>query len=132
MNVYVASSFLNKEGARKIQYLLKQNGHRITADWTIHDPTKSIDRLKIETLTDMRGIVLADVLVIVWPGRYTTSTELGIALGIGIPVLVLGPLDVLTQARVETHLFLNHPLVEFVETEEKLLDRLYRMDGYLF
>jgi hypothetical protein len=87
MKFYVASSVENMEAAKLMMESLKEKGHKITFDWTTYEIPKDLpenikDALKRD-LSDraVSGVMTADVLVLLLPGRRGAYTELGMALG---------------------------------------------------
>ncbi len=109
MRIYVAGKFQEKSQVKQVQIALKNVGHEITHDWTVHDmgrhesqePTDvqigahwyDPEELARQALGDLRGVQTADVIVIcaINPHRYSgTLTEMGIALGCGHRVLIIG------------------------------------------
>lgn len=95
MKVYVASKFENKTEVRKAMELLKKDGHTITFDWTIHDDTGMTgqtreDYLLMSAMHDMGGVRTADaVFLICYPGMKGAMVEVGMAIALGLPVVVV-------------------------------------------
>lgn len=94
MKLFVASSYLNKAEARKVMRKLKAAGHTITFDWTRKERVSTTAQKAAKAQADAQGVWDADALVVVWPGRYGTATEIGIAIAAGISVFVVGEPDV--------------------------------------
>lgn len=99
MKFYVASSVENMEAAKLMMESLKAKGHKITFEWTTYEIPKDLpenikDALKRD-LSDkaVDGVMTADVLVLLLPGRRGSYTELGIALGSDQTVIVVGSED---------------------------------------
>lgn len=122
MKVFVASSFLNKEKTRRLQRQLRDAGHTITYDWTIHEGSNNYKILMREAKHDMQGVLDAEVLVILWPGRFGTSGELGAAIAADKPIYVLG----CSKADRNNWLYLNHANVEHLCSIKMLLAKLKR------
>ena len=97
MRIYVAGKWEEKHGVRIAQQMLRNAGHEITFDWTAQPNTKNEAELDKQCLCDIEGVMSADALVAVlvnedkyiWKSanRYA---EIGIAIGVGIPVYILG------------------------------------------
>ncbi len=115
MKIFVASSFLNKKETRKVIRTLRKAGHEITVDWTLKKNCKQA--LQVQAEVDAEGVSNADVLVVLWPGRSGTITEVGIAIGIKNPVYILGELDVY-------NIYWHHSLVKRVPTISHLIEEL--------
>jgi len=100
MNIYVASQFQNHRNAKALMGNLQHAGHTITHDWTSNARAVEAGDLDPSTLTpgdwrdigeaEFQGVVTADVLVVLHPGLLSTHTEFGIALGAGVPVVLVG------------------------------------------
>ncbi len=95
-------------------YRLKAAGHTITFDWTRDERRRGRKFRQWKAEQDANGVMNADVLVVLLPGRYGTHTETGVAIGVGIPVYVLGLPD--TES-----IYWDHPLVHVVASEKELL-----------
>lgn len=105
MKIYVASKFGNREAVQEAQRRLIERGHSITYDWTRDDDPAiagACNEYKIpidETiardlaLRDVRGVQAADVVVFLptEQGGRGCYTEMGLALALGVPVVVVGP-----------------------------------------
>jgi hypothetical protein len=106
-------------------------GHEITHDWTCQD-TGEVDEtddmvfvygewisksdLREQALDDVTGVKEADCVVVyaVNAHRYAgTCTEIGIAIGKGIPVYIVGH-------NLGNNIFVYHPLVQVFEELEDL------------
>ncbi len=112
MRVFVASSFLNKRKASELEDLLKIKGYDVVSTWVKH--SKDIG-MRNAALDDIRGLMKADVLVILWPGRFGTNTELGMAIMLHIPVIMLG------RVPMRRSVYFHHPAVTVVKNRTKLL-----------
>lgn len=100
MLFYVATGFGNKNLHNHVRDLLVAHGHRITYDWTqtIDEKGPSIAKDEID------GVVNADFVVVILPGKFGTHAELGAALAIANKVFLVGP-------READCIFYEHPLV---------------------
>ncbi len=118
MKIYLASSFLNKENARTAMDMLENAGHTITSDWTQNVPVPIEVDLVRESVQDLQGVKDADVFVMLWPGRMGSNAELGAALALGKPVILIGGIN------KSSSVYFNHPLVRVVATITDAIDRL--------
>lgn len=98
MRVYVATSFKNIPEARAAQQALREAGHEITHDWTTKalDPAwpewKREDYLRTCGDEDLAGVLSADVFVLInHEALRDGMAEFGVALGRGIPIVVVFP-----------------------------------------
>ncbi len=79
MKFYVSSSWLNRENARALMRALEAQGHEVTHDWT----QESESLLETEegriTIVEaaLKGILEADRLVLLHPGREGSHFEFG-------------------------------------------------------
>lgn len=112
MKVYLASSFLNKYNARQAMTLLELKGHTITYDWTVNqtieDPRSPLWAEHAEK--DMQGVKDCEVFILLWPGRYSSNSEFGMALALGKPTILVGGVD------KDINLFYHHRSVRFAPT----------------
>lgn len=132
MNVYVASKFQRKEDVRALQKALVENGHAISADWTTHEyadvPKEELPAfLRKCAMEDLWGVLDADMLVLL-PDETAGAhfTELGIALGLCIPVIVMGH-DPEKHAR---NIFYNLSALVFVKDIEGVLGAIKDFEQY--
>lgn len=92
MKVYIASALENAAEVARLRDILAFAGHVVTYDWTIHGSVQSegAERIAEVAAAEMAGVIDADVLVALLPGGRGTHTEIGIALGSGVPVILRG------------------------------------------
>ena len=106
-DLYVAGSWSDRDRVREVMLALICQGHTITYDWTQVEQSSTI-----QAQHDKRGVERADALVLVMEKEYIYRgawVEMGIAVGLGIPVFVFG------QANREWCLFFQLPGVYYVE-----------------
>ena len=84
--VYIATAFENAERARDLASRLPI-GWAWKYDWTGH--TYDDDPLEV-AVSDSTAVMHADALIMLLPGGPGAHTELGLALGVGIPVCIVG------------------------------------------
>lgn len=82
MKFYVASGVSNAEKVNQAAAALTAAGHERTYDWTTHgDVSKADQSFKQHVAaSESRGVLDADLVVLLLPGRFGTHTELGMAL----------------------------------------------------
>lgn len=117
MKFYVASKWEDRTAVRELHKTLIELGHKITVDWTWHekeDPGYPSEY----AVEDVLGVKMADVYV----GLFIDShyykgalVEMGVALGLGIPVCIIGH-------AIDSCLFTSHPLVSSYESVEEFIE----------
>lgn len=88
--VYLASTLTNAKAVRELGQYFRGCGWEITYDWTAHGGVHEEKQLHAVAESERSGVLAADVVVVLLPGGRGTHTELGIALGAQIPVLLVG------------------------------------------
>ncbi len=133
MRIYVAGKFGEKAAVRKVMKILTDAGHTITCDWTLEEklPPDVVGRTAMLTqyaVDDTQGVLDADCYVGVfvkdlpYKGSYA---ELGVAVGSGIPVILIGEY-------ADKCILSNHPLViaRYPSIKEFLRDeKLFKYAG---
>lgn len=91
LRVYVATSLDHAHRAQAVQRALRDRGHEITYDWTTHGSVQGEGdaRLCEVAAAELQGVRECDVLVAILPGGRGTHTEIGMALGLGLPIVLL-------------------------------------------
>ena len=113
MRVYVAAKSEEAPRARALMTALESRGHVVTHDWTREsaeglDGPARIEYLRRCAFADVEGVVSADALVIIChPKGSGQYTELGIAIGLGKPIIVMD------RAR-SSNIFLNLPIIDVI------------------
>lgn len=92
-SVYVGTSLLNAEQAKKIITRFHAAGIQITYDWTVHGQVFDEDNLRKYGVEELNGVKNADLFFMLHPARSGTHVELGIALASGIPVVLVHDLN---------------------------------------
>lgn len=118
MNFYIATGFARQREHNKVRDALHAHRRRrnpdnqhlfITYDWTL--PEYQIKGKEREIAKDeIDGVVGADLVIVLLPGKYGTHAELGAALALGNKVFLSGPKDA-------PCIFYDHPLVTYVEED---------------
>ena len=82
MKFYVASGVSNAEKVNLAATALQNAGHTRTYDWTGHgDVSKSDPDFKRHVAeSESRGVLEAELVVLLLPGRFGTHAEMGMAL----------------------------------------------------
>lgn len=115
MKIYVAGKFQERAYIKTVMWWLEGMGHEITFDWT--DPQYQHKDETPEDATEcVRGVSGADIYVGVFKHilNYKGAlVEMGVALGLGIPVYIVGH-------AIDSCLFTKHPLVKKFDTLDQL------------
>ena len=95
LRYYIATSLDRAEGHRRLAAALNARGWSCTYDWTVHGSVQDqgATRMAEVAAAEMRGVIEADVVIVLLPGGRGTHTEMGIAIGAGVPVVVVGDAD---------------------------------------
>lgn len=121
--VYIATRLDAADRVRALRDALLERGVLLTYDWTTHGSVQSEGPARIAevALAEASGVEDADMVVVLLPGGRGTHVELGIAIGAGVPVVLVGE-----QAGADGHIcaFYRHRLVTTVRTDEGLVDRI--------
>ena len=89
MKIYVAGSKQLFAVVRAIIEVLTQAGHEITYDWTARPLAIDAAEGECAALNELQGINLSDAVIILQPGGYGTHIEIGIALAMRKPIIML-------------------------------------------
>lgn len=132
MKIYVASKFERKDEVREVQAFLRDNGHEISSDWTQHDysdvPKEEQPAfLRKCAMEDLFGVIEADMLILM-PDKTAGAhfTELGIALGLCIPIIVLGH----KPDEHARNIFYNLSCLVFCNTVDEVLAQIREFEKY--
>lgn len=95
MKIYVATGLEHADRARVVQSVLRDDGHEITYGWTVHGSVQDAGPKRIAEVARLEaaGVRAADLLIAILPGGRGTHVEIGLALGRGIPVILLQHVD---------------------------------------
>ena len=126
---YIASRLENADAVRKLAGILKTWGHRHTYDWTVHgavyrdEAPAEENRAACESVAkkELRGVIDADVVIVLTPGGRGTHVELGAALALGKRVIVAGLERHLNGSDGRPCAFYHHPLVKHVPLNHGLI-----------
>lgn len=122
MKYYIATLLQNMEQHNTVRDWLNTQGHEITYDWTTHGPvfSQGLERCKEVAVLEEQGVVEADVVIVLWPGGRGTHIEMGMAISLGVPVVMLTTVEEHYQCCPETCAFYHHPCVELVKSMDEL------------
>ncbi len=113
---YIATGFQNKAEHAKVKHLFELHGWTCTYDWTLKgEPNSPIEELAQIAEEEIKGVLEADVLIVLLPGGRGTHTELGAALGAGIPVVLWTPDAAMRTAPGMASVFYCHHSVSIVD-----------------
>lgn len=119
MKFFVSGKLGLEERAREAMNALRDAGHQITFDWTsighLRPYDENILACREAAVRECNGVKEANVLVIIahneGVGMYV---ELGMAIGVGIPVRVV-------TSEESPSVFLHHPLVKKVNSIREVI-----------
>lgn len=111
MKFYIATSLSRVTAHHTVRDSLKQMGHEISYDWTLHGSVKSVskERLKEVALLELEGVSEADFIVVLLPGGNGTHLELGFALAKEKRVFLHSEDPLLFDLGPQTNAFYHHP-----------------------
>jgi nucleoside 2-deoxyribosyltransferase len=119
MNFFVSGKIGLEKSAKSAMKTLKKAGHKITFDWTSIGHLRPYDinfkMARKTAIKECQAVKEADVLIII-PHKKGIGmfVELGIALGLGIPVRII------TRSESKT-IFFHHPLVKKVRNIHEVI-----------
>lgn len=92
MRVYIATALERAADHNRVRDVLVARGHAITYDWTAHGSVKDEGEARIAEVAALEaaGVRAADVVVVLLPGGRGTHAELGMAIALGKPIVVVG------------------------------------------
>ena len=120
MRIYVASGFVNWRNVRLLQQYLEKCGATITADWTegaeahfdgVEETNESLSDVCEQ---DMRGVASCTAMVLWLPGARGAHVELGVALALEKPVILIANAKTLEGGAGYSCPFYHHRLVKVV------------------
>jgi hypothetical protein len=113
MKIYVASGLANIDRAAWLNTQLRGQGHDITYDWTVHGPAGHLGPAGLGRIAEKesRGVLEADVLIVLLPGARGTHVEIGLALAAGRPVIIWDETQQAFADMLTTCAFYFHPRV---------------------
>jgi nucleoside 2-deoxyribosyltransferase len=111
MKFYIATSLSRAAAHHTVRDALKQMGHEIAYDWTLHGSVKSVskERLQEVALLELEGVLNADFVVVLLPGGSGTHLELGFALAKERRVFLHSEDPQVFDLGPQTNAFYHHP-----------------------
>lgn len=97
---YVGTGLARAAEAQRVAQQLKADGWTHTYDWTVHGSVAARSPADWPEIAakEINGVTEADVAVILLPGGRGTHAELGAALGMNIPVVLVASQEDLFEA----------------------------------
>lgn len=91
IKVYIASTLSNYERVNDIRDKLAARGVQVTYDWTIWANNRSTDPVVLRqvAIDEINGIMQADYILMIAPGRLGTHFEYGLAFGLQKQIVYL-------------------------------------------
>lgn len=125
--VYIATRLENAAEHNRLMAMLAESGIGVTYDWTTHGSVKDTSRSRIQEVScnEVRGVVDADIVIVLLPGGRGTHVELGIALGLNKQVILIGDDGGIGE---KTCAFYHHPLVINVRTLDQAVEIAMRIN----
>jgi nucleoside 2-deoxyribosyltransferase len=132
MKIYIASKLENFANVQTLRDCLKESGHEITYDWTVHGPVyrAGLERVREVAEAETKGVLAADLVIVLWPGGRGTHVEMGIALGSGKAVIFVSGDERHHTATTETCAFYHHRSVRRCYTMPEALLEVERLSKY--
>lgn len=119
--VYIATSLHNAKRANEIREKLESLGIVCTYDWTVHGQVFTEEELTKFGIAEENGVANADVFLMVFPGRCGSHFEMGLARGLGIPIVLL------EEVETEQKTFYYLPGVHKTRTEDEAIRIILRI-----
>jgi hypothetical protein len=95
--IHVATSFENRAVARRVMRLLEAGDFAIARDWTAFEHHQHLDSDRLR----QQAMARADAVVVLLPAGRSTHVELGMAIGMGKPVLLFASSEDMLHNRVD-------------------------------
>ena len=114
MNVYIAAATTDFEIVREVATALQRAGHVQTFDWTRAEEVNGTQVRADLAEAEVEGVRRADLLVAIMPGGRGTHAEIGAALGLKKPILLVcfGSWALSNSTSRKECLFYSHALVQ--------------------
>ena len=123
MKIYVAGKWEDRERVSDIMRILRGVGFEITWDWTDHKYEDEANPQQY-CADDVQGVKDANLYLGIFIADYHyrgALVEMGIALGVGIPVWLFGD-------KADGCIFSNHPSVRKFQEWNELVDALVEFE----
>lgn len=125
MRIYVSAGLQNATMANVVAQFIRSQGHNVTSEWTTHYDAirKGLragkGKLEIVAADAIQLVKESQGLIAIMPGGLGTHTEIGAALGLRIPVALIGTIDPFVS-------FYMHPMVVFRSPKGNLESAIQR------
>lgn len=80
--IYIASSLHNAKRVKSLIHRLESYGAIITYDWTVHGQVFTHEELRTYGEAELKGVLDADILFFLQPGRSGAHVEMGVMLAL--------------------------------------------------
>ena len=90
LKYYIATSLTRAKHHNSIRDALNPDKFQLTYDWTKHGNIKSTsqDRLNTVAMNESRGILQADIVIVLLPGGFGTHVEIGLGIAANKTVII--------------------------------------------
>lgn len=111
MKFYIATSLSRAPAHNMVRDILKNCGHEISYDWTLHGSVKSVskERLQEVALLELEGLSEADFIIVLLPGGSGTHLELGFSIARGKRIFLHTEDSLTFELGPQTNAFYHHP-----------------------
>ena len=134
--IYIATTLSKRKDHNIIRDILVAQGHEITYDWTLHHSFDiegfeyDLPEAQKVSMAERQGVMDADLLVVLLPGKKGTHIEIGMALAKNIPIVLHSEdLEEFSFKRNRC-VFYFHPNVIQVtcsfDESEKIIEKIYQ------
>jgi nucleoside 2-deoxyribosyltransferase len=121
MKFYIASSLKNTDNVRMVASELLSHGWVQTYDWTKAIQVNSISQLREIGREEMRGVLDADLVIVMIPAGKGSHVELGLALGAQKKVLLYSADHDINNIENTCSFYQLHEVVQCIGTLEELI-----------
>lgn len=114
LRYYIATKLERASVHNEVRDRLREFGHTLTYDWTVHGSVKNegAERIRAVAVAETQGVLAANYVVVLLPGGRGTHTELGMAIASGKRVFLHARnADDFFGYDERTCAFYHHPLV---------------------
>lgn len=131
MRYYIATKLARHTAHNEVRDELDRDGWACTYDWTRHGSVKDQGKARIRQVAaaETRGVLEADVVIVLLPGGRGTHAELGMALAAGKPVILHSETGEEFEDGASTCAFYWHPLCRRVVCGVEFLGTRITADG---
>ncbi len=116
MKFYIATSLSRAKEHNIVRDALLNQGLTLTYDWTKHGSVKctTCENLRAVSENELKGVLEADILIVLIPGGHGTHVELGAALAHGKKIILHSMEEKYFMPCPDTCAFYHHPNCKFV------------------